>query len=194
MKKRLKLLVIGGSLVVAGAFLSLRYLDSVSRPQTDAEWNADRHAQATAKWTADLRKDVEAGIAVARTPRERRLAEYDLRLLNLTGKVQDIDSLVMLSDGIDEFEALLIARAYFGFEFGACGSVELPERTAEGWSAAIFAGREAKPEPPITIDGRSGEVRCAGHPTISDMRSLLEGKPNKAPEPTPGLVTPRALD
>jgi len=194
MKKRITFLAVMGCLTLVAAFFGLRHLVWLNRPQTEAEWRSEKRDLVQAKWRSDFRKDILDGIASARNEKERRLYEYDLRLLDLGEVTDDITSLVKLNDGIDEFEALLIARAYFGWQFGSCGMVELPERNAERWIAAITAGREAKPEPPIVIDARTGTIRCDGHPTILDSVSFLKQWPNKAPEPTPGAVTPRATE
>ena len=186
MTKRIAKLLIAGVAVVAAASIGLRCLVYRSRPQTNEEWRAERAERSRTEWKAELRREMKEAIASATNPKERKLYEYESRMFEHAEKTGEIVSLLQLSDGVDDFEALLIAKVYFSWQFGLCGFVALPEREGDDWVVRISAGREPKSEPSIMIDSRSGAIRCAGHPSISDVVGFVRDPehPNQAPEPT----------
>ena len=181
MRTPISRILVGGTICLVAAFFGTQLLVRLSRPQTDAEWREEQRARWRAESIAKMRQDMKDAIAAARDPKERKLYEYEFRMFEHAEKTGEIVSLVHLADGVDDFEALLLAKAYFSWEFGACGFVNLPEKDDGIWRVSIAAGRETKPQPPILIDAVSGTIRCVDHPTIADPLAFVRGPkpPNK---------------
>ena len=191
---RISRILLAGAASTVVTFTATQLLIRLSRPQTEAEWRAAERAKSRAEWAAQTRKELKSAIDAAHDPKQRKLLEYESRIFEQSEKTGDIASLIDATDGIDDFEALVLAKEYFYWQFGVCGFVDLPEREGHMWKVSISAGREAELQSPIIVDAASGIIRCAGHPTITDPLAFIRGPkmPNQALEPTPTAVTPRA--
>jgi hypothetical protein len=175
MRNRITTLLLAGVALIAVAAAGLHYLVERSRPPTNYEWRSEREKEWQNKLITDSRREMKAGIAAATDPRSRKILEHEYRIFEHTVKTGEIVSLLDLANGVDELEAFLIAKQYFDWQFGACGSVELPERKGDDWVVRIYLGLKARSEPPILIAARSGAIRCAGYPGIADAVGFVRG-------------------
>ena len=81
---------------------------------------------------------------------------------------------VILEDGVNEWEANVIAESYF-YRFGpGCGGVADVFDGCQFWIGQTAVGAAGIPTPePIRIDKQTGRVTWrAGDPTIDDPRKL----------------------
>jgi hypothetical protein len=111
-------------------------------------------------------------IREAKTPREKLLHTLDYRLLCYTER-NELEQHLVLSDGIDQFEAWMLAKVFISENIGACNDLEPPEMTAGQWRIRYRLGREPKDGPPIHVDTKSGRITCAGYPTIENPTGFL---------------------
>jgi hypothetical protein len=124
----------------------------------------------------------------ARSELERKMAIYEHRMFEHALRFGTITALVRPHDGIDEFEALVLAKAYVPMHVGLCVYVGIPELREDMWTLAFATGREARKEPSILVHRFTGAITCGHYPSVADAMALLrayEQWPNKAPEPTP---------
>lgn len=122
--------------------------------------------------TDGLQNEADANV---RTDSERTLVLYEQRLAEYARKRADVSELFQPADGIDQFEALLLAKAYFLKNFGLCGVVGLPEKVAGEWIVAMSVGLPCKPTSNAIIDAGTGRLRCEGHPDVTDPLAYIKG-------------------
>ena len=186
MNKRITILLLAGAASVAAFAAGSFYLVAKSKPQSEAEYLAERSAEFPKKQEEEMERLFKEAMASDRPEKERRYAGYEYRMFKEMKAGKSIESLFHPSDGIDEFEALLLAKDYFSWQFGVCGWVDMPQRESGTWVVRISSGRESRPESPIVIDAKTGSLRCDGHPSVSDAAAFIRGPkpPNQEPEPT----------
>jgi hypothetical protein len=137
---------------------------------------------------AEYRRMYREAISVARSESERKFAVYESRIFEHAARFGTITSLVTPQGGIDEFEALVLAKAYVTVHVGSCIHIGTPELHGNTWTIALATGREAKEDAPILVHRSTGAISCGIYPTVADASAMLrtlDQWPNKAPEPTP---------
>jgi hypothetical protein len=186
MSRRTTIILLVGVGSVAAFAAGSRYLVAKSKPQSEAEYRSERAADFRKKQDEEMERLFKEAMANDRPEKERRYAGYEYRMFKDLRAGKTVDSMFQPADGLDEFEALLLAKEYFSWQFGVCGWVDMPERQGSDWVVRISSGREARPESPIVIDAKTGALRCEGHPSVTDARAFIHGHkpPNQLPEPT----------
>jgi hypothetical protein len=162
----------------------------LTRPLTpEEERSVDHHC-----WVAEQRASFKSAIAETADQDRKRLYEYEYRIFDHVIVGRTLVSLVSLEDGVDQFEAFVIARSYLARTFGACADVYLPRRIAGEWVSEIAVGRHGPQMPPIRVDGSTGRITCEGYESINDVMLFLKSheRPNKSLQPTPTGVRPPA--
>src|SRR6476620_4623028 len=98
---------------------------------------------------------VSASIATAVPPdaaAQRRLEKY----WKITGGNWDTTwraaARIRVDKPIGEFEAYVLAMAYFGVHMGLCGGPELPKDRGDRWVADTAVGYAAAPGPKIIVE------------------------------------------
>ncbi len=136
---------------------------------------------------SDQDKLFDDAVANAKTEKEKTLAVFEQRIHRLARKNTDITEIFRPKDGIDQFEAFILSRAYFTQNFGLCGAIELPEKKGDFWFVDMVVGSAAQSLPPAVIDSRTGRLTCKGHPSVSDALTYLKEfmTPNQSSQPTP---------
>ncbi len=127
----------------------------------------------TQKHIAEVRRDIRLAIAAAKSPAQRMLYIYEWRIFEHSERFGTITGLVTLQNGIDEFEALVLAKIYLFRHIGLCTHISLPTLHEDVWSVPIALGREASPENPIRIHRFTGAVSCEGYPAVEDASILM---------------------
>lgn len=91
-------------------------------------------------------------------------------------------------DGIDEFEAWVLADEYRDCVYGICGSTRIPEFIDGKWKVLIAVGDPPpRVQPPLFIDAKTGRLQQAGYEPIEHPAEWLKNPrpPNQLPQPTP---------
>jgi hypothetical protein len=194
------LLLVGAVLIVAVSQLSR---DPVALLAAYDVWKRERaeerqqrqHRTEAIRYYKDL-------IASSPDGAERSIAAFEIRILKHSEGEEPLSTMIDYGDGIDEFEAFLIARVYFVTMIGACGSVGLPELIGTTWVVPISIGRkvsrDAPLDAPILIDAKTGSTSCVGYPQMAEPRGSFRDfkatqiRPNKSLQPTATAVTPPA--
>lgn len=123
---------------------------------------------------SDMDRLFEEAVENAKTPKEKTLALFEQRIYKLAKKKTPIEEIFIPKDGIDQFEAFVLAHAYFAQTFGACGAVDLPEKKEDFWYVDMVVGSAAQQLPPAVIDSRTGRLTCEGHPSVIDAIAYLK--------------------
>lgn len=63
---------------------------------------------------------------------------------------------------------MLLARAYFDYHLGGCGSEALPVDKDTHWLFATRVGYSGAPGPDILVDKRTGATSAHGLPTVAN--------------------------
>jgi hypothetical protein len=83
-----------------------------------------------------------------------------------------------LARGISRPEAKAIATVYALRYISGCGAAKRPSNRGARWEVTPLIGFAARPGPsPIVIEKRSGQVSCAGFPTVNALRELAHTEP-----------------
>ena len=91
------------------------------------------------------------------------------------------------SDGIDEFEAWVLADEYRLRVYGVCGATRVPEFTDGRWRVVVVVGDPPpRAQPPIYIDAKSGRLQQIGCEPIDRPAEWLK---NPRPPNSEGRVT-----
>ena len=138
--------------------------------------------------------------AAAAKADQRRYVDLESRFMRAAEQGK-LSASFKAEDGVDEFEAWLVARTYVLKDIGACIDVGLPARCGGDWMIPVFVGREGNEDHPIVIDASTGRTSREGDLSLDYPKDFILNfeaqflkTPNKAPEPTTGAVTPRATE
>lgn len=158
MNRRITIILGLGAVALSVAYFVPRHLISQNRIKSHREI-VDEEARAT--------RDAEFALmrANAKTPEEKLLISYWTRTSE-NGALKEARLRYRGSDGVDQFEAWLVATSYFTEIFGICGVVGLPRKEGAGWRVSASVG--SPPPKPVTVfvDSTRGRVTCEGHATI----------------------------
>ncbi|MDP3068976.1 MAG: hypothetical protein Q8N18_01750 [Opitutaceae bacterium] len=111
-------------------------------------------------------------IREARTPTERLIHTLDYRLMCYAEK-NELEQHLVLSNGVDQFEAWMLTKIFISEHVGACFDLEPPVMIRGKWTVRNRLGRALSEGPPILVDAISGQIACEGHPTIEDPIGFL---------------------
>jgi hypothetical protein len=133
---------------------------------------------------SDMDRLYDEAVANAKTPKEKTLALFEQRIHKLAKKKTGIEEIFIPKDGVDQFEAFVLAHAFFAQNFGGCGAVDLPEKKGDFWFVDMVVGSAAQQLPPAVIDSRTGKLTCEGHPSVTDALAYLKDfmRPNQQPQ------------
>jgi hypothetical protein len=127
-----------------------------------------------------LERDIKWMYANAKTPDEKLRVKFEDRIAR-PGDYEKERKRIRVIDGVDQFEAWMLAHEYFGQNFGICGGLALPVREDDRWRVPVAIGSSARPGT-IWIDAGSGH---ATSDTLSIFGDAAKGdQPNQALEPT----------
>jgi hypothetical protein len=85
---------------------------------------------------------------------------------------------VDLQRPIGEYEAFVLASAYFFRQFGPCGIVKLPTRRGDHWVAETLVGSPPSIGARVFVDARTGITYAAGFPRIINPKKYLKSLQN----------------
>ena len=97
------------------------------------------------------------------------------------------------ADGVDEFEAWVLADEYRQCVYGICGATRIPELVDGNWKVLVAVGDPPpRVQPPLYIDTKTGRLQQEGYEAIEDPTEWFKSPrpPNKSPEATPGERSP----
>lgn len=93
------------------------------------------------------------------------------------------------SDGVDEFEAWVLADEYRQCVYGGCGATRVPEYADGRWKVVVAIGDPPpRVQPPIFIDAKSGRLQQIGYEPID--RPVEWRKEPRAPNQQPQQQRP----
>ncbi len=172
MNRRLVLLITLGILVIAGGYALPRYLLWKNRYRPWREVVDEEYRNQMKAELASMRRN-------AKTQEENLLITFQERGLRAKSFAEEI-GVVDTSNGVDQYEAWLIGRAYLIQQFGVCGSVSLPVRDGDHWTIPTYQGTLGKPHP-LSVAVTDGRTVCEGYPTVTDAMLLV--RPSQKPNP-----------
>ena len=114
----------------------------------------------------------DALIREAKTPTDKQTYAFEYRLLCYAEK-NELEQHFVVADGIDQFEAWMLVKAYVDENVGICSGIDLPKKDGSRWLVRSWVGREAKGGPSMYVDTASGRLTCAGHPSVEDPTDFL---------------------
>lgn len=98
------------------------------------------------------------------------------------------------ADGVDEFEAWVLADEYRQCVYGICGATRIPQLVEGKWKVLVAVGDPPpRVQPPLFIDAKTGRLQQIGYEPIDHPVEWLKHPqaPNQMPEPTPNGVAHR---
>jgi hypothetical protein len=111
----------------------------------------------------------------------KRMAEYNERIGytgNAFNNVFRAAARVEVRKPIGEYEAYVLASAYFFSQIGLCGGVHLPKRRGDVWIAETTEGYPSGPGPRIFIQSKTGVTYAVRYPRITNPREYLKSLQN----------------
>src|SRR4051812_32128484 len=109
MNRRITTLLLTGAMSVAAFAAGSRYLVAKSKPQSEAEYRVERRAEFRKKQDEEMERLFKEAMSSDRPEKERRYAGYEYRMFKELRAGKTLDSMFQPKDGLDEFEALLLA-------------------------------------------------------------------------------------
>ncbi|MEY2530395.1 MAG: hypothetical protein QOI96_480 [Verrucomicrobiota bacterium] len=104
---------------------------------------------------------------------QNRLDKY-WRILEAAGNdTFRVAARIRPSQRIGEFEAYVLASAYFYAFIDACGGVELPIERGDRWIAESCEGYAGAPGPVIIVDKKTGMTYSPGRHKVRDPKEYL---------------------
>ncbi len=181
MRSRIVQILCGGGIALMVMYLVPDYLAWQNRYKSDAVLGGEQRIRQFERDRAHLR-------STATTDDEKTLVSYWF-----DRDFEKERARFRASDGVDRYEAWMLATTYYGVVFGSCGGVGLPQRSGAHWSVPIGIGSTARPGL-ISVDVSTGRITSEGRPVITDPIAFLRHPevPNQAPEPTTTSVMPAA--
>lgn len=113
MKKRLTILLLAGAAAVAGVAVGSHSAVAASQPQSEAEYRAECAAEFGRRRAEEMERRFKEAMASDRSDKERRYASHENRMFKCLRAGKTLDAMFRPEDGLDEFEALLLAKEYF---------------------------------------------------------------------------------
>jgi hypothetical protein len=110
-----------------------------------------------------------------------RQSEYEKRIGytgNAFNNVFRAAARVDIRKPIGEYEAYVLASAYFFSRIGLCGSVHLPKRRGDVWIAETLEGYPSGPGPRIIIQSKGGVTYAARYPRVTNPKNYLKSLQN----------------
>lgn len=103
-------------------------------------------------------------------------------------------AILNLADGVDQFEAWVLADEFRGTVFGGCGNTQAPRLREAKWIVPIAVGFPPEQRHPVVIDAKTGRIDCDGFEPIIEVEKwyVSHRAPAQAPIPTATGVTPAA--
>jgi len=128
-------------------------------------------------------KRFEEELAIQTTEEARTWVEFRYRRAQAEHARQGtFDS----SDGVDKFEAWILADEYRQCVYGICGRTMVPESQQGRWVVLVAVGDPPpKMQSPIYIDMNTGRVEHSGYKAIEHTAQWLKQPEKPAPLPVP---------
>lgn len=104
--------------------------------------------------------------------------------LNVSGTdyingLKNAASEIVVTDGIDELEAAILAEIYFFSYVSACGVVGQTSDHSSYWETDVYVGYAATKLEPIKINKKTGKMSWARGPTIDDPVRHFTAEPSR---------------
>lgn len=163
-KWRLSWLVTAGFLAAAAIIGIERYGLRFNRIRTNEEIWAQQDLKEKDALLAQMR-------ATAKTPDEQLYVDFLARVKTNELRGEEMRRL-RITDGVDRFEAWILATAYFSRTFGSCGFVLLPQSEGGRWKVRAAVGRNGNPAD-VFVDLETGVITCEGQETVFDPAALI---------------------
>jgi len=114
----------------------------------------------------------------------RALATLEYRMDKYSELHGGYVGLLRITDGIDQFEALLLARSFITVTSGSEMEPDLPVLKGGTWVVPTSFGLPRRDGYPVLIDERSGRIDCRGYESVTDPEEFLRRpySPNKISE------------
>ena len=103
-----------------------------------------REEIADREYRKELAADLAAMRSQARTKDEKTYVAFMERSIRARNFQEELQA-VRTSDGVAQYEAWVLARAYFLSNHGVCGIVQLPVRDGDRWDVLMLVGTAAVP-------------------------------------------------
>jgi hypothetical protein len=105
---------------------------------------------------------------------QKRLEKY-WRILDTTdGGVFRVAASIRPGTVIGEFEAYVLASAYFDAYISGCGGAELPKERGDLWIAESAEGYAGAPGPRIIVEKKTGLTYSPGRRKVRDPKEYLK--------------------
>lgn len=111
----------------------------------------------------------------------KRMAGYEERIGytgNAFNNVFRAAARVDIRKPIGEYEAYVLASAYFFSQIGLCGGVDLPKRRGDVWIAETKEGYPSGPGPRIFIHSKTGVTYAVRYRRVTNPRNYLKSLQN----------------
>jgi len=162
MNRRIRILLsVGGALVVV-TFLLIHNFDKVTAKY--ARWYR----------LAEYEKACLARINNPSDDLRSQTAALELRLVRHLKKRSKVGAIISLGDGIDQFEAWLLAWYFKEQAIGSCSDLGVPTREGANWIIKCWIGRGGERMASICVDATSGNIKCDGYPSLSNIPALIQ--------------------
>jgi len=101
---------------------------------------------------------------------DRRLAEYHARIGTTYNDWYRVAAQVDTRKPIGEFEAYVLASAYFSAHINGCGGAELPKDRGDVWIAESVEGYAGVLGPRVIVEKRGGATYSSGRTRVTDPK------------------------
>ena len=105
---------------------------------------------------------------------QKRLEKYWRILETIDGDVLRVAASIRPGTLIGEFEAYVLASAYFDVYVNGCGGVELPKERGDLWIAESAEGIAGGPGPRIIVEKKTGLTYSPGRRKVRDPKEYLK--------------------
>ena len=136
---------------------------------------------------SELERRFDADFALQTTEEAKKFVTFRYRRAVAYEKKEEAFS---PADGVDEFEAWVLADKYRECVYGICGATRIPELVDGKWKVLVAVGN---PPPqvqlPLFMEPNTGRFHQVGYETIENPVEWLKNPrpPNQAAQTTPGL-------
>lgn len=105
---------------------------------------------------------------------EKRAAEYNARIGGTYNDSYRVAARIDPRKGIGEFEAHVLASAYFFAHINGCGGTSLPKDRGDVWVAESVQGYAGIPGPQVIVEKRAGVTYSPGRKKVRDPKEYLK--------------------
>ena len=169
MNRRIRILFLVGGALLLIAFLIVQNFDQVTARY--ARWERRRLYD---RRLGDYEKECLVRMSHPSDDLRSQTAALELQLIRHLRSKSKVADIIRLEDGIDQFEAWLLTWYFKDHEIGSCTDLGAPVRDGSNWITKCWIGRGGERMASISVDAASGEIKCDGYPSLSNIPALIQ--------------------